>query len=299
MNGYQRSAKAATQIVAAESARTASAREMMAELDAIAAERGIKWTGAEVANVDTSTRTRYAIPGQRCGSGRVRHLSDRQVAFIKRLMAERDTTNLVRLPGSEDIEHISLRGATDLIDRLLACPELPASQRPAAPKATEKQVSFIQTLVEQTGFDWTSIGVPIEDLPKARASKAIEHLLKLPKVARPAVAATTSAPAVEVDEGRYAVEVDGVLKFYKIDKPTEGRWSGYTFLKVQASDDFYPVKSPASKAAIFALIAADAKAATIRYGQELGVCGVCGRTLTDEASRAAGIGPVCAAKKSW
>jgi len=29
------------------------------------------------------------------------------------------------------------------------------------------------------------------------------------------------------------------------------------------------------------------------YGTELGECGVCGRTLTDEKSRAYGIGPVC------
>ncbi|MES2342166.1 MAG: DUF6011 domain-containing protein [Pseudomonadota bacterium] len=28
----------------------------------------------------------------------------------------------------------------------------------------------------------------------------------------------------------------------------------------------------------------------------MGECGRCGRTLTDEASRAAGIGPVCASK---
>jgi hypothetical protein len=33
--------------------------------------------------------------------------------------------------------------------------------------------------------------------------------------------------------------------------------------------------------------------AAARYGRELGQCGLCGRDLTDEASRAAGIGPVC------
>lgn len=32
------------------------------------------------------------------------------------------------------------------------------------------------------------------------------------------------------------------------------------------------------------------------YGQELGVCGACGRHLTDEASRARGLGPECASK---
>lgn len=32
------------------------------------------------------------------------------------------------------------------------------------------------------------------------------------------------------------------------------------------------------------------------YGKELGVCGICGRHLTDEASRARGLGPECATK---
>jgi hypothetical protein len=38
------------------------------------------------------------------------------------------------------------------------------------------------------------------------------------------------------------------------------------------------------------------RAAAVRYGQELEFCGCCGRHLTDETSRAAGIGPDCAAK---
>lgn len=32
------------------------------------------------------------------------------------------------------------------------------------------------------------------------------------------------------------------------------------------------------------------------FGHALGVCGVCGRTLTDDQSIAAGIGPICAGK---
>lgn len=36
--------------------------------------------------------------------------------------------------------------------------------------------------------------------------------------------------------------------------------------------------------------------AVVRYGQELGSCGICGRTLTDEESRRTGIGPVCAGR---
>jgi hypothetical protein len=35
------------------------------------------------------------------------------------------------------------------------------------------------------------------------------------------------------------------------------------------------------------------------FGALYGTCCVCGRTLTDEKSIAAGIGPVCAGKGSW
>lgn len=44
---------------------------------------------------------------------------------------------------------------------------------------------------------------------------------------------------------------------------------------------------------------ADIPAAIVTYGTELGVCGRCGRHLTDEDSRAAGIGPDCASRLGW
>ena len=46
-------------------------------------------------------------------------------------------------------------------------------------------------------------------------------------------------------------------------------------------------------------IAVDPQAASVRYGHEIGACGVCGRTLTDSDSRERGIGPICAAKMGW
>lgn len=97
-----------------------------------------------------------------------------------------------------------------------------------------------------------------------------------------------------VPPGRYAVEGDdGVLKFYKVDKPQSGTWAGRTFVSVQASDDWHPVRYATARAGILRKISADVKAAAIRYGKELGVCSVCGRTLTNPESIAAGIGPVC------
>jgi hypothetical protein len=107
-------------------------------------------------------------------------------------------------------------------------------------------------------------------------------------------AARRTAPAASpVTDGRYAVEHEGTLKFYKVKN---GRNAGFVFLDVQASDDWHPIRNLTKIREILALIAVDAKAAMIRYGQEIGECGHCGRTLTDAASRAAGIGPVCAGK---
>lgn len=179
-------------------------------------------------------------------------------------------------------------------------------------RPTEKQESFINRLLEERaledgdreliescrargGDSWT----------KKVASGAIEMLLKRPKLNIPRqgsgynVASNRNCPLPDVPAGRYAVEHDGVLKFYRVDKPTEGRWAGWTFLNVQASDEWYPVKAFDYKREVLESIAVDPQAASARYGHELGQCGICGRTLTDEESRARGIGPVCAAANGW
>jgi hypothetical protein len=105
--------------------------------------------------------------------------------------------------------------------------------------------------------------------------------------------AKVKAAPVAVTDGRYAVEEDGVLRFFKVKN---GSRPGFVFLDIQASDEWHSVRNVARIRAVLTLIAADPKEAMVRYGRELGVCGHCGRTLTDAASRAAGIGPICASK---
>lgn len=169
--------------------------------------------------------------------------------------------------------------------------------------ATAKQIDFLVSLsstrtphvTEDAIRTWGSTATSAQASDKITMLKA---LAPLAVSTAPATAAAATAPAVEVPEGRYAVVQDGTLKFFKVDRPTEGKWAGYTFVKVQASDEFYPVKG-AGKGAALALIAVDPKAAMLRYGTELGSCGHCGRTLTNEESRALGIGPVCAAKMGF
>lgn len=106
--------------------------------------------------------------------------------------------------------------------------------------------------------------------------------------------------AADIPDGRYAVREQDEIKFYKIDKPSEGKWAGYVFLKIQASDAEFAIKSAARQMSVFAGILDAGVAESSRlYGVSLGACGVCGRTLTDAESIASGIGPVCARKQGW
>lgn len=104
---------------------------------------------------------------------------------------------------------------------------------------------------------------------------------------------------VPFPEGRYAVMLpDSKLHFFKVDKPTEGRWAGFVFVKEQASDEFYPVRGE-RRNEVLRTIAINPEGAMLAYGRHIGRCGHCGRTLTNEESRTVGIGPICRSKVSF
>lgn len=168
--------------------------------------------------------------------------------------------------------------------------------------ATDKQISFYNALLNEIitygkgEFTSEAIETAREAFPGrtvASASDAIERAKRTVARLKP-VAAPVAKP--EIPSGHYALTVDGVVKFYKVDVVTEGKWAGRTFVSAQASDEFFPIKNRESRDEILRAIAADVRGALTLYGHSLGVCGLCRRTLTDEASRAAGIGPICAGK---
>lgn len=188
-------------------------------------------------------------------------------------------------------------------------PELVHASRPVQ-SASDKQVDFILSLLDQKDLraggkiqgtdeeynaarDLLKAGVP--NLSKKAASDWIGHLLEMPNLVQP-----KKATKSKVSDGRYALEdIEGIVHFYRVRTPDEGKWAGYTFVDIQASDDFHPIKDRTRRNSIMDEIAKDPKAAMLRYGQELGSCGHCGRTLTDETSRELGIGPVCRNKLGW
>jgi hypothetical protein len=101
---------------------------------------------------------------------------------------------------------------------------------------------------------------------------------------------TAPAAPVTVPTGRYAVRTntdDEHYAFYRV-------WRGEHFTKVYllASDSETALPGPTA-VSVLRKIELDVKEAACAYGREIGVCGMCNRTLTNPESIAAGIGPIC------
>lgn len=76
--------------------------------------------------------------------------------------------------------------------------------------------------------------------------------------------------------------------FYGAQPAYEGKIADGQFFRVRETAEATPAKLLA--------IAADPKGEAVRYGQKTGNCACCGRPLSDAASVALGIGPICASK---
>ena len=113
---------------------------------------------------------------------------------------------------------------------------------------TPKQDSFIRTLIGERAATlramaddgdakarflarWNAGEIRSATLDVSKASSAIEWLLTIARDG----GETAAAPTADVPAGRYAlVAEDGVVKFYVVDRPTEGKWAGRTFVSAQA-----------------------------------------------------------------
>lgn len=104
----------------------------------------------------------------------------------------------------------------------------------------------------------------------------------------------------DVPAGYYAVESatgNNDLDFFRVDKPTDGKWRGYTFVKrVVGGHSDIRIRGTQAEAAMQAIVAAGPFKAGQLYGQKIGRCYKCHRSLTDETSRQLGIGPECRKK---
>lgn len=149
------------------------------------------------------------------------------------------------------------------------------------------------------------------------SDKQVEAILKCKKadLAR----ANAQAPVVPVIRkqtgrdlnilpfGRTSAAVEnesGALTFLVIDRPGQGnKWFGWVFVKqlVGPEERRLGAQRPGESyvgtfETLIDKIVADPEAAVAAFGRALGVCGICGKRLTNEDSREYGMGPICRAR---
>jgi hypothetical protein len=123
-----------------------------------------------------------------------------------------------------------------------------------------------------------------------------DHFRNKPK-ATPAPSGKSTTALPEVPAGRYALDTQegatNATAFYRVDRPTKGKWEGYTFVKRLVSDNEERVPFAQTASILQRIIDAGTEEAGLRYGREIGKCCRCNRTLTNDESRQLGIGPEC------
>lgn len=92
-----------------------------------------------------------------------------------------------------------------------------------------------------------------------------------------------------------AAEGANTVRFFKLKESKAGK----RYLVRQLGSDTEMLKLENGAMAVAERLAADVKGAVQLYGQELGYCGDCGHELTNDESRAIGIGPYCRNKEIW
>lgn len=188
------------------------------------------------------------------------------------------------------------------VDDVRKCRLTPEDKPPST-----RTMSYLEDLIAQR----PDCGLFANDYTtQQQASAMITTLLGIPRAhVAPAAPSTLTATATAtttpsawirhtditsgVPKGRYCIDIDGTQKFYRWEKKRSGRYKNQWYLDQQASDRFFRVANPEWERIFKVIIMQDIDKSRRRYGKLLGYCGVCGRTLTNEVSRAYGIGPEC------
>lgn len=257
--------------------------------------------------VETPAEIRTQTGGQQVSTGaRVASpASDKQIGFIKRLVGERDVTNLTTFPARTLAEiqagnEVSKTRASSLIDNLMRAPKIqaPADEVPAGPAASEAQMAFLRTLAEEHGEEIRT------SYTKAEASNEITRLIGLREAQTPARTARTTrvtedglyrTPQGEIYKVQIAVHGSGRLyakKLTKLDEPRELKRGTRTHEFVRAPGAITQL-TPAMKMTMDEM----KQLGSDPQSQLYGTCCNCGMMLTDETSIAEGLGPVCGGRR--
>lgn len=174
----------------------------------------------------------------------------------------------------------------------------PAVQTPAYP-ASPAQIRFVHDLLGRKLIPELAAAakVKVEAMEKREVSKLIDDLKLMPDLPKPGVVTQDGMyrnPATgEIFKVQRAVHGSGNLyaKLLVVDQAWERAEDGTVLVQGEAHFEYAPGAMRELRAD-WRLTLAEAK----EFGALYGSCCRCGKTLTDEKSIEAGIGPVCASK---
>lgn len=175
---------------------------------------------------------------------------------------------------------------------------------------TMKQTAFIEKLWNEKAVE---DGQRLMPTSKREASSLISLLVEMPaKKYTQDPEALQGTPTSNMGRGKAELDMmveDGYYAILTVDLEVESA-NDWVFLKVtngqtkvfmdlQAGEDMFSVRDHARKMVFLKAISHNPAEASKNYGLKMGRCGVCNRNLTNEDSRALGIGPKCASKMGW
>lgn len=222
--------------------------------------------------------------------------TDKQLAFVDRLVAERDVvlniSDVAAFSATLREQRLTKDGASALINKLLSTPTNPKPDAPAneAPAHRPnryggncgrcgKRVLPGEGYIVKSG-GWVTFHHD-GDCPEDLESKVEALLADLPD-------GYFAIPFIGIDADR------NDLTFLGIRTTRAGK--RYMVHVVGGHGEYDDMTIMWIEKAVAALKAADLSEAAALYGRELAHCGRCGRTLTDLESRTRGTGPECATK---
>lgn len=220
--------------------------------------------------------------GNQYGSYTVRNASEKQIAFIKKLLDQKKHNNL-----SIDFTKLNVQGATELIKTLMAL----ENNDTHFVLPTEKQLSYAKLLIrtkvngfalEREVLDKNGV-TSLANLSSTEVSKVINTLKPadyLPQQITETGAYRFNGRVVSVRIGNQS----GKWQVWEYNKEL-GKW-GYDFKKTWILAHLTPAMRLSLEEAI-------------KISAQTGTCVHCGRTLTDLKSVAGGMGKVCADKYGY
>lgn len=170
-----------------------------------------------------------------------------------------------------------------------------ANKTPAP--ASERQLEFLLNLVTERAdlegrdlpqrvVDW------VKESTKANVSRRIDKAKDTLAELRKNAPVQPSTPS-ELEDGIYFLEYNGKARIFKVIHAVHG--SGRQYAKELDTETGEWVMAPGYVRRFTPADKMDLAKAQ-EFGHLYGLCVRCGRTLTDEGSIAAGIGPICAGK---